>query len=216
MTVASATIRVLLADDHPLVRAGLRASLVADDVELVGEAADAHEALLLCRALRPDVLLLDLNMPGPSPFEVVADLRQDCPQVGVLVVTAFDDDAYVRGLVGAGVAGYVLKDEAPDMILHAIRSVMEGGSWFSRPVMAKLVHETPTERSRGEMPHLTGRERELLGLLTQGLDNPRIAATLHLGEQTVRNYLSQLYDKLDVRSRAEAIVWALRRGLPDA
>jgi DNA-binding NarL/FixJ family response regulator len=199
-------IRVVLADDHPLIRSGLRARLEAEpDLAVIGEAADGAEAQRQCRDLRPAVLVLDLNMPGPPPTATVAFVQDHCPAIRVLVLTAYDDDAYVRGLLAAGIAGYVLKDEAPDALVDAVRSVARGGAWFSQSVVAKLARP-PQPVDAG--PALTDRERELLDLLAQGWDNVRIAEELHLGEQTVRNYVSRLYDKLDVQTRAEAIVWA--------
>ncbi len=208
----SETIRVLLADDHPLVCAGIRATLSTEpDLTLVGEATNGHDAQRLCRELQPDVLVLDLRMPGPSAMETVAYIRAHCPAVRVLVLTACDEDAYVHGLVAAGVSGYVLKDEAPEVLAQAIRSVVQGGAWFSRRLVAKLVNREPADLA--VQPCLTSRERQLLGLTMQGWDNARIAATLHLGEQTVRNYLRGLYAKLGVRSRAEAMVWARDHGV---
>jgi DNA-binding NarL/FixJ family response regulator len=207
------TITVVLADDHPLVRAGMRTTLSAQsDIALVGEAADGFEAQHLCRELQPDVLLLDLNMPGPRPVDTVAALRQLCPSVKVLILTAYDDDAYIRGLVGAGVAGYVLKDEAPETVVVAIRAVMQGGTWFSRPVIAKLANRVTGTEATPHIPALTDRERQLLQMIAQGWDNVRIATELNLAEQTVRNYISRLYEKMGVRSRGEAIVWARENG----
>ncbi len=162
----------------------------------------------MCRQLHPDVLVLDLNMPGPSSATTVAYVGEHCPETAVLVLTAFDDDAYVRAMLAAGVAGYVLKDEAPDALVDAVRSVAHGGTWFSRAVVAALAHPS-AEANLG----LSGRERELLGLLVQGWDNTRMAAELGLGEQTVRNYLSRLYSKLGVQTRAAAMVWAHDRGI---
>jgi DNA-binding NarL/FixJ family response regulator len=205
------SIRVLLADDHPLIRDGLRARLEAEaDIVVVGEAVNGEEAQRQCRDLQPDVLVLDLNMPGPSPTETMAYVHERCPRVRVLVLTAFDDDAYVRGLIAAGVAGYVLKDEAPDALVDAVRSVAHGGAWFSRVVAARLAHP-PAAPAYG--PAFTDRERDLLRLLARGWDNARIAAELGLGEQTVRNYLSRLYGKLGVQTRAEAIVWMRDHGV---
>jgi DNA-binding NarL/FixJ family response regulator len=208
-------IRVLLADDHPLIRAGLRAGLAAEpDFALVGEAADGHDALRLCREHRPDVLLLDLQMPGPSAVETVTAVHECCPGVRVLMLTAHSEAVYVRGLVAAGVAGYVLKDEAAELLVDAIRSVARGGTWFSRPVVAKLVQ--PHVPRATQEPSLTRRERQVLPLLAQGWDNARIASTLYLSEQTVRNYVSRLYAKLGVSSRAQAMAWAQRHGYGDA
>jgi DNA-binding NarL/FixJ family response regulator len=201
-------IRVLLADDHPLVRAGIRSVLIAEeDIALVGEAVDGDQVQRLCQELEPEILLLDLNMPGPSPFETVAYLRQHCPAVKVLVLTAYDDDAYVHGLMRAGVAGYVLKDEATETVVRAIRLVVQGKSWFSQPVVEKLV------RLKTEEAILTDRERQILSLIAQGRDNSQIAVELDLAEQTVRNYVSRIYTKLGVDTRVQAVVWARERGL---
>lgn len=200
-------IRVLLADDHPLIRSGLRARLEAEpDIEVVGEAANGDEARAQCRDQPVDVLVLDLNMPGPPAMATVAFVHERCPSVRVLILTAYDDDAYVRGLVGAGVAGYVLKDEAPTALVQAVRGVAHGGSWFSRGVVSVLTHMARAVEPNGL--ELSERERELLDLLVQGWDNARLARELSLGEQTVRNYLSRLYSKIGVQTRSEAMVWA--------
>jgi DNA-binding NarL/FixJ family response regulator len=196
---------VLLADDHPLVRTGLRATLAtAPDIALAGEATSGDEARRLCRKLQPDVLLLDLAMPGPPAAATVQYLREACPGTRVLVLTAHDDDAYVHGLLAAGVAGYVLKDEVPETLLHAIRGVARGGVWFSQAIAAKLAR---SDLASGSVPDLSDRDRELLLLLERGWGSGRMAAALNLSEQTVRNYLSRLYAKLGVRTRAEAMVW---------
>ena len=199
-------IRVLLADDHPFVLAGLRTTLETEpDVLVVGEAADGDEAQRQCRALQPDVLVLDLNMPGSPATATVAFVREHCPNVRVVVLTAYED-AYVRALIAAGVGGYVLKDEAPEALVLAVRSVASGGTWFSQPVVAHLVRAWSAPAPTG--PPLTERERQLLTLLARGWDNARIAAEVHLEENTVRTYLSRLYAKLGVQTRAEAMVWA--------
>ncbi|HKP53001.1 MAG TPA: response regulator transcription factor [Chloroflexia bacterium] len=200
-------IRVVLADDHPFVRAGIRATLAAEhDVALIGEAADGEEARRLCCELKPDVLLLDLDMPGHRPVETVSYMQEHCANTKVLVLTAYDDDTYVRALVAIGVQGYVLKDEAPETVVQAIRTVTLGGMWFSQSVLAKMAKGKPS-------PALSDRERELLSLVALGWDNQRIAGKLGLAGQTVRNYLSQLYQKLGLGSKSEAIVWAREHNL---
>lgn len=200
-------IRVLLADDHPLVRAGIRATLCNEtDIIFVGEAADGVEARRLTEELEPDVLLLDLSMPGPSAVDTVTYLRERCPNVKVLILTAFDDDAYVRGLVNAGVAGYILKDEVPEAVARALHTVVEGGTWFSRHLVKKLTQmpSGEVEADAEEEPQLTGREMQILQLLVEGLTDREIGQALGLSERTVRYCLRNVYDKLRVSNRVEA------------
>jgi DNA-binding NarL/FixJ family response regulator len=196
------------------MRAGIRATLAAEpDLALVGEAADGAEAQRLCRELEPDVLLLDLNMPGPSAFETVAFLREHCPQVKVVMLTAYDDDAYVHGLVAAGVAGYVLKDEIEEAVVRAIHTVMQGDTWFSRSVVEKLARPATREAPPVEKPALTKRELEVLKLVAKGYTNIQIGETLSISERTVRFHLQNIGDKIGVCSRVEAAVWAGQHGV---
>jgi DNA-binding NarL/FixJ family response regulator len=167
---------------------------------------DGDDAQRQCAALQPDVLVLDLNMPGSTAVETLALMRASCPGTRVLMLTAYDDDAYVRGLVQAGAMGYVLKDEAPEALVQAVRSVAHGGSWFSQQVVAHLVH--PIAPDARNHPNLTQRELQIVQLIARGWDNARIAGELSLGEQTIRNYVSRLYGKIGVQTRAEAVVWA--------
>jgi DNA-binding NarL/FixJ family response regulator len=207
-------IRILLADDHPLVRSGIRTMLSAEeDMILVAEATTGDEAQRLAVELEPQVLLLDLNMPGPPAIETLSYLRVQRPDVKVLVLTAYNDDAYVRGLVTSGVAGYVLKDEAAEAVVRAIRAVVQGDSWFSRSIMEKLAHRVVDGPELSDEPILTNRERETLNLMARGWDNARIATELNLAEQTIRNYVSRIYLALSLSSRAEAVIWARERGL---
>lgn len=199
-------IRVLLADDHPLIRTGIGTVLnMEENIVVVGEATNGYETRRLCETLTPDVVLLDLNMPGPPPVETVEFVKKRCPTIKILVLTAYDDDAFVCSLVAAGVAGYVLKDEATQVIVQAIRTVMQGGNWFSRSVLTKLAQ---VNGGLTDIPVLTYRERQLLNFIAQGWNNTRIARQMGLAEQTVRNYASRLYIKLGVQSRAEAIIWS--------
>lgn len=207
-------IRVLLADDHPLVRSGIRTMLHAEhDMTLVAEAMTSDEAQRLAVEINPDVLLLDLNMPGTPTIETVNYLGTHQPQIKVLILTAFNDDAYVRGFVASGVAGYVLKDEAAEAVVRAIRAVVHGGTWFSRSIMDKLVHGSADTQLMNEVPTLTNRERETLDLVARGWDNTRIATELNLAEQTIRNYVSRIYFALGFKTRTEAVIWARERGL---
>lgn len=203
-------LRVLLADDHPLVRSGIRATLAGEEhIELVGEAKDGLEAQRLCFEHQPDLLLLDLSMPGPTPLETIAAVRARAPRTRVLVLTAYDDDTYVRGIMSAGVDGYLLKDEATEALLQAMTTLVRGGTYFSRAVVQRLAGGGEAAPPPADF---TPREVEMLQGVARGWDNRRIAAEFELAEQTVRNYISRIYDKLGVHSRAEAVVWARKQG----
>lgn len=192
------------------MRSGIRSTLEhASDIEVVGEAVDAPGALELCETQQPDVLLLDLSMPGPSPLTVLKQLRDVAPDTNVIIVTAYDDAVYVRGLIDAGVAGYVLKDETSEALVSAVRAVNQGGTWFSRSVFGKL---RKAGAQQEQLTALTPRERDVLELVAQGKSNVGISDELSLARQTVRNYVSQIYDKLNLNSRVELAVWARERG----
>lgn len=210
--MASDPIRVLLADDHPLFRAGVRTLLDrAADIEVVGEAATGTEALDLVRARRPDVLLLDMEMPEMTGVEVVERLRAVGAEVRILVLSAYNDDEYVSALLRGGAAGYLIKDEAPERIVAAVRSVARG----RREVFSKRVAEQSRRRTGAEPPRpaLSPREREVLRLIAEGLDNGTVAARLFIAESTVKNHVTNIFAKLAVRTRAEAVAWAWRSGL---
>ena len=205
------TIRVVLADDHPLMRSGIRATLTAEpDITLLGEAADGHAAQALCRDLLPDILLLDLSMPGPSAAETVAFLRDHAPNVKVVVLTAYDDTVYVRGMLAMGVLGYVLKDEAPETVVTAVRAVADGQTWLSPTVQARV---TARRVTRGKADVLTERELEVVRLLADGRTNKEIARLLDVTEKTVEFHVSKVLKKLGATSRLEAAVWAKGRGM---
>lgn len=207
-------ISVVLADDHPLIRSGLRMALEsAEGIQLLGEATNGPEARQMAQELQPAVLLLDLSMPGPPAAETIAWLARHCPQVRILVLTAYDDDIYVRDAVGAGALGYILKDEPPETVLRAIRAVQAGDTWFSRRVIAKLLHTNNFDDESTVEAFLTERDKQVLYGLAQGWDNVRLAAELQVAEQTVRNYVSRLYATLGVKTRTEAAIWAREHGL---
>jgi len=151
-------------------------------------------------------------MPGPSAFKTVAFLREHCPQVKAVMLTAYDDDAYVHGLVAAGVAGYVLKDEIEEAVVRAIRAVMQGDTWFSRSVVEKLARPATSEAPLAEKPALTERELEVLRLLARGHTNAQIAEAMSIAERTVRFHMEKILAKLSVSNRTEAVAVATQRG----
>ena len=204
------TIRVLLADDHPSVRAGVRAALgKVPGIAVVAEAADGEDALRLIEQQRPDVALLDCRLPKLNGVEVAALVRKRGQATRVLALSAYMDDEYVHGMLEAGAAGYLLKEEALDTVVAAVEAAARGEEWFSRRVTAQV-----TAWARGDTPvppeaaNLTNRELEVLRLLARGWDNPRIARELVVTEGTVKNHVTSIYDKLGVSSRAEATAWA--------
>ena len=206
------TIRVALADDHPLIRRGIRSALTdACDIVVVGEATNGDEVRRLCRDVQPDVVLLDLNMPGPPARETVAYLRSHCPQVKVVILTAHDSEAYVRSLVTTGAYGYVLKDEAPETVVEAVRTVSRGKTWFSQQVIGTLLTMNGVSGGVGELAGstLTPCEWQVLQILKSGKTNQAIADVLYISESTVRFHLRNIYEKLQVANRGEAIAWIM-------
>lgn len=208
-------ITVVLADDHPVVRAGIRWLLSSQtDVDLVAEAEQGGDIEPAVERHHPDVLILDLNMPGLNVLEHTRGLIERFPGTSVLVLTFHDEEEYVLGLVRAGVRGYVLKDEALSSLVEAVRAVAGGGTWFSQGVAAKLATSVASGPG-SEVSDLTGREREILTLVARGLGNEDIAADLFIARRTVQNHISSIYAKLGLRSRAEAVLFAVRHGLVD-
>lgn len=209
----TATIRVLLADDHPLIRAGIRAIVEREhDVAVVGEAADGTAVVAQCEQLDPDVVLLDLNMPGTLPRSMIRQLHERCPRSAIVILSGHADESYVRAAMAEGVVGYVLKDEANETVLEAVRAAASGGLWFSGPILAKMLTEGRMAAGTSGDVMLNERDHTVLDGLAQGWDNARIAGELGLAEQTTRNYLSRLYARLGVASRAAAIIWAKDHG----
>jgi DNA-binding NarL/FixJ family response regulator len=213
-------VRVLVADDHPFFRDGLSVLLEAtDDTELVGEATDGDEAIALARTLRPDVILMDLRMPGVGGIEATRKIISETPHVGVLVVTMIEDDASVFAAMRAGARGYLLKGADKDEMLLAIRAVGRGEAIFGPGIARRLMQyfarpaATPTQSSQEDFPELTDREREILDLIAAGWNNEEIAGQLFLSLKTVRNYVSNIFTKLQVVDRAQVIVRARQAGL---
>lgn len=205
-------IRVLLADDHPVVRDGIRVLIESDpQIVVVGEANGGREALELVRRLQPDILLLDMEMPDMNGIEVTRQLSLEKAAVRVLALSAYDDAQYVRGLLNHGAAGYLTKDEAPEFILEAIHGVWRGQEgWLSRRIAARL---TVLSREEADDRGLTPRELQVLEKIVAGKTNQAAGLELGISDKTIEKHLVSIYSKLDVSSRVEAAVLAVREGL---
>jgi two-component system, NarL family, response regulator LiaR len=207
-------IRVLIADDHAVVRQGLRTFLeLQDDIEVVADVADGEAALSAVEAHEPDVVLMDLVMPGVGGIEAIRRLRELRPQTRVLVLTSFLDDEKLFPAVRAGAAGYLLKDVAPAELVRAIHTVADGEALLHPAVAARLMEEfSETERPAPEEA-LTAREREVLELIARGLPNKLIARDLEIAEKTVKTHVSSILSKLGLTDRTQAALYAVRAGL---
>jgi DNA-binding NarL/FixJ family response regulator len=215
------TVRVLLADDHPVYRKGLAGVLAeADDIEIVAEAVDGADVLARAIELRPDVVLMDLHMPAMNGVEATRRLAVEAPGVSVLVLTMFDDDESVHAAMRAGARGYLVKGAAGERILGAVRAVAAGEAVFGADVAARVLGALGEDRrggrTAGPFPGLTDRERQILDLIAAGRSNTEIARRLVLSDKTVRNVVSNIFMKLQVADRAQAIVRAREAGLGGA
>lgn len=214
-------IRVIVVDDHPIVRAGLRAVLdAADDVTVVAEGTNGADALRLVAQHCPDVLVLDVNLPDLNGVEVTRQLREQRTSTAILALTVHDDSQTIFGLLESGAVGYVLKDEALETLINAVRAAAQGDSWLSPAVARQVVHRAVEQTSHTSAPvtssesiPLTPSERQVLSLLAQGLDNAAIAEHLVITKRTVQNHISNIYGKLNVGTRTEAMLYAIRHGL---
>ena len=205
------TIRVLLADDHPTLRLGLRVLLErAPDIEVVAEAESGEAALAKILALQPDVAVLDCQLPGLSGPEVAREIQRRGLPTRILALSAYRYEHYIRGMLEAGAVGYLLKEEAPGVIVGAIRRAAQGGMSFSPGVaeVARAILE-----GTGEVPRLTEREREVLALMAEGLSNKEIGARLGFSERTAAFHVGNILQKLGAASRTEAVVRAKERGM---
>jgi NarL family two-component system response regulator LiaR len=204
----SETIRVMIVDDHDMVRRGLAAFLKAKpDLELVGEARNGREALLVCEKLRPDVVLMDLVMPEMSGAEATLAIREGCPDVRVIALTSFQDRELVQQALQAGAISYLLKNVSANELADAIRAAHSGRSTLA-PEAAQALVQTAQEPAPGQ--DLTAREREVLALMVEGLTNPQIAERLVVSRATAKAHVSNVLSKLGVSNRAEAISLALQ------
>lgn len=214
-------INILIADDHMLLRTGIRNVLEFEsDLTVVGEAVDGEEAVDMALQLTPDIILLDINMPKLNGLEVTKKLRSENSNVKVIILTMHDDDNYVIEVIKSGASGYLLKDIEPSMLIKAIHTVYEGES-FIYPTLAKKLfgeinrreerqRETGTMAERRKEERLTYREIEVLELICQGLSNNEIAQKLFLSEKTVKNHLTNIFRKINVTDRTQAVLYAIK------
>jgi two-component system, NarL family, response regulator NreC len=211
---SAASIRVLVVDGHAVVRAGLRSVLDAEpDIETIGEAADAERAVFEAMELNPDIVLIDMAMPGDSGAEIIPALEQNAPEAKVLVLSMQDDPQYVRKALDAGARGYILK-EAPDAdVVGAVRAVAAGERYLDPALGAKLVAAEAQERKRVEDDPLSDREREVLRLLALGHTNQEIAKMLFISVRTAETHRAHIMQKLQLSTRAELVRHAITEGL---
>jgi two-component system, NarL family, response regulator NreC len=207
-------ISVVLVDDHAVVRSGLRLLLEAqDDIEVVGEAGNAKDAVFRARAFKPDVILLDVVMPGESGIEVLPKLLNESPETKVLVLSMQDDPSYVREAFAAGAQGYVLKEAADEEVVSAVREIAGGARYVHPALGARMVAAEAQERAAAESDPLSEREREVLRLLALGHTNQEIAEQLYISVRTAESHRSHIMQKLRLTTRAELVRYALTHGL---
>jgi len=208
------SVRVLIVDDHAVVRAGLRLLLESEeDLEPVGEAGSARDAIFQARALKPDVILLDVVMPGDSGIDVMPTLLHEHPEVKILVLSMQDDPQYVRQAFAAGASGYVLKEAADTEVVSAVREVAAGGRYVNPALGARLVAADTAAARRAEQDPLSEREHEVLRLLALGHTNQEIAQQLYISVRTAETHRAHIMQKLRLSSRAELVHYALEQGL---
>jgi NarL family two-component system response regulator LiaR len=214
---------ILIVDDHTLFRTGIRKMLEGEaDMEVVGEAATGREALEQVRKLVPDVILMDIKMPDPSGsgqavdgIEATRILHREMPHVGIIFCTVFEDDEFVFAGLQAGGRGYILKDDDPDTMLRAIRAVAHGESLLGPTIAEKVMRQfsAPPGKQTALIDDLTPREMEVLKLIAAGMSNKEIAEALVLSEKTVKNHINNIFSKLHVYDRGQAMLYAIRQGL---
>ncbi len=214
-----APIKLIVADDHRLFREGLKALLsVTDDIEVIGEAEDGDSVVEKCSLQQPDIILMDINMPGLNGIQATQRILEKHPQTDIIILTMLEDDASIFNAMRAGARGYLLKGSDPNEVLSVIRAVAEGQALFGPAIAARVLGyfkalSTYPNQALAPLPELTERELEVLRLISQGLNNQDIAQKLFLSPKTVRNHITNIFSKLQVADRAQAIVRAREAGL---
>lgn len=206
-------VRVLIADDHALVREGLRRLLELDDrIEIIGEVGDGQGAINLARKYQPDVILMDVNMPGTDGIVATQVIKREMPHTNVIALTVYEDDQVVE-MVKAGVSAYVLKDVGTEELTNTIFKVKEGNVIIHPRVAGKVARELSRQHKRTNGIRLTKRERDVLELLVKGCSNKEMAAAMFISEKTVKNHLTSIFRKLEVKDRTQAAIFALKNGM---
>lgn len=211
-------IRIVIADDHPLVREGLRKVLALDkDLLVIDEAGDGQGAINVTRSCRPDIVLMDINMPGTNGIEATRVIKREMPSVGIIALTIHDEEEYVLELVRAGVSGYVLKDISPVKLIETIKLVARGDSVIDSSITNKVLHEitrlSRNRRIKEDWETLTVREMDVLNLMAEGCSNKEIARKLMISEKTVKNHITNIFRKLQVDDRTQAVLFAIKHHL---
>ena len=210
------TIRVVVVDDHAVVRSGLRHILDSEEgIEVVGEASDSQQAVFEARAKKPDVILMDIVMPGKSGIETIPDLLAEAPDSKVVILSMQDDPHYVREAFAAGAAGYILKEAADTDLVTAVREVAGGGSYVHPTLGARMVSADAEERKRADADPLSDRERDVLRLLALGYTNQEIAGALYISVRTAETHRAHIMQKLRLQTRAQLVRYAFSQGLLD-
>ena len=208
-------IRIVIADDHPIVRQGLAAVLEQEeDLKVVSQAVNGLEAVARARELRPDIILMDLQMPEMDGVEAIQKIKEECPEIGIIILTTYDADDYIFRGIEAGARGYLLKDSPPGEVLNAIRAVHKGESLIQPRVASRLLDRF-SQLARAPDPGeiLSPREVEVLQLMAKSTVNKEIATELLIGESTVKTHIVHIFNKLGVKGRTEAVAEASRRGI---
>ncbi len=207
-------IRLLIADDHEVVRSGLKTLLSGTDIDVVAEAASGSEALRLAAELKPDVILLDIRMPDGDGLTALQQLKQDQPAIPVLMLSTYDNPTYVSRAVSLGASGYILKGSGREKLVQSIRAAAEGEATWTREEMRRMTGAMAARRASGDLEAaLTQRENEVLTLLAHGLTNKQIAERLGISYETVKEHVQHVLRKIGVADRTQAAVWAVRSGL---